>query len=80
MTKRAESRTTTTGTAAAAAAVMVKDPATASGPTDAPSHREEIARLAYSYWQTRGCPIGSPEEDWFRAEREIREQAVSLAE
>jgi hypothetical protein len=30
-----------------------------------------IAVLAYEYWQERGCPHGSPEEDWFRAEQEI---------
>ena len=35
---------------------------------------EEIARLAYSFWEQRGCPQGSPEEDWFRAEEEIRRQ------
>jgi len=29
----------------------------------------EVAALAYRYWQARGCPIGSPEEDWYRAER-----------
>lgn len=34
-------------------------------------YREEIARLAYYLWQARGEPDGSPEEDWFRAEREI---------
>jgi hypothetical protein len=28
----------------------------------------DIANLAYRLWQERGCPIGSPEEDWFRAE------------
>ena len=28
----------------------------------------EIAALAYQYWQERGCPIGSDQEDWFRAE------------
>jgi hypothetical protein len=33
-----------------------------------PTH-EEIARLAYSYWDARGCWGGSPLEDWFRAER-----------
>jgi hypothetical protein len=33
--------------------------------------REEIARLAYSYWEARGCQGGSPEEDWTRAEREL---------
>ena len=37
----------------------------------APTH-EEIARLAYSYWEARGCRGGSPWEDWFRAERELR--------
>jgi hypothetical protein len=31
-----------------------------------------IARLAYAYWQARGCPAGSPEEDWLRAEDELR--------
>jgi hypothetical protein len=36
-----------------------------------PTH-EEIARLAYSYWQARGCHGGSPWEDWFHAERELR--------
>jgi hypothetical protein len=34
--------------------------------------RERIALLAYSFWERRGCQGGSPEEDWFRAEQEIR--------
>jgi hypothetical protein len=34
--------------------------------------REAIARLAYSYWEARGCVGGSPEEDWIRAEQELR--------
>ena len=33
-----------------------------------PSH-EEIARMAYSYWEARGRKGGSPEEDWHRAAR-----------
>ena len=33
------------------------------------SEHERIARQAYSYWQERGFPEGSPEEDWFRAEQ-----------
>jgi len=37
------------------------------------SKREEIALLAYTYWVQRGCQGGSPEEDWFRAELELRE-------
>lgn len=37
----------------------------------APTH-EEIATLAYHYWESRGRPIGSPEEDWLRAERDVQ--------
>ncbi len=40
-----------------------------------PTH-EEIARLAYSYWDSRGCPGGCPEEDWTRAELELRARAI----
>jgi hypothetical protein len=40
------------------------------------SPREEIALRAYHLWEARGCPIASSEEDWLRAEEEIRgEQA-----
>ena len=34
---------------------------------------ERIAALAYFYWQQRGCPEGSPDQDWLCAERDIRE-------
>jgi hypothetical protein len=27
-----------------------------------------IAELAYYLWRERGCPDGSPEEDWYKAE------------
>ena len=41
------------------------------------SRDEERALRAHRLWEERGCPIGSPEEDWFRADEEIRsEQAV----
>ncbi|MCC7176361.1 MAG: DUF2934 domain-containing protein [Bryobacterales bacterium] len=33
---------------------------------------EEIARLAYSYWEARGRTGGSAAEDWFRAELELK--------
>ena len=33
--------------------------------------RGRIAALAYSYWEVRGCPDGSAEEDWYRAEAEL---------
>jgi hypothetical protein len=38
------------------------------------SVQERIALLAYNYWEQRGGIGGSPEEDWFRAEREILSQ------
>jgi hypothetical protein len=36
---------------------------------------EQIAELAYSFWVERGYQNGSPEEDWLRAERELRAQS-----
>ena len=33
---------------------------------------EEIARLAYASWELRGRPVGSAEEDWLKAEEELR--------
>ena len=45
-----------------------------SEPVRAISH-EEISRRAYFYWEARGCQGGTPEEDWFRAERELLELA-----
>lgn len=38
---------------------------------------EEVARLAYSLWEARGGQIGNPEEDWLRAEEEIRQRLTS---
>jgi hypothetical protein len=31
--------------------------------------REATARLAYDLWVQRGRPLGSPEVDWFAAEK-----------
>lgn len=39
---------------------------------------EEIAAVAYSRWQARGCPEGSPEEDWFHAAQELRARAEGI--
>ncbi len=41
---------------------------------------EDIAALAHQLWQARGCPEGSPEEDWFRAARELRDRKEKLRE
>src|SRR5213593_629535 len=40
---------------------------------------EQIALLAYSYWEQRGCQSGTPEEDWLRAEEELRMRTASAA-
>jgi hypothetical protein len=32
---------------------------------------EFIAKLAYKFWTQRGCPLGSPEVDWFAAEQAV---------
>jgi hypothetical protein len=35
------------------------------------NRHEFVAKLAYKLWQQRGCPFGSPEVDWFAAERSV---------
>ena len=40
---------------------------------------DEVAALAYSYWEARGCQGGCPEEDWLRAEQELRVALGRLA-
>jgi hypothetical protein len=32
---------------------------------------DQIAALAYSFWEARGYQGGSPEEDWLRAEKQL---------
>jgi hypothetical protein len=32
---------------------------------------KRICERAYQLWEERGCPEGSPDQDWFMAEREI---------
>ena len=39
--------------------------------------QEQIAKLAYSYWVSRGYQGGCPQEDWLRAEQELLETGVS---
>lgn len=46
--------------------------ALASGHGVMTSAHDEVAALAYQLWQARGCPYGSAEEDWLRAESEVR--------
>jgi Protein of unknown function (DUF2934) len=41
--------------------------------------QEETQRLAYQLWLERGCPVDSPEQDWFRAEEELRREGPPIA-
>jgi hypothetical protein len=59
-------------------AAGVSRPPAAIIPTQAPDS-SAIEVRAYELWVQRGCPIGSPEVDWFRAEAEIRGNPVSAA-
>jgi hypothetical protein len=63
--------TTKSGEAANGTPKKRKPAAKKQTPTPAPS-REEIARLAEKYWAERGWPEGSPEQDWLRAEQELK--------
>lgn len=40
---------------------------------------EEVATLAYTYWVERGYADGCPEQDWLRAEAELRQRALATA-
>lgn len=55
----------------------VQEPGTATYPDLnsllAALEHERIATLAFFYWHERGCPEGSPDDDWLRAEQHIRE-------
>lgn len=50
-------------------------PSRPAAPVAEPTH-EDIARLAYSYWEARGCQGGSQDEDWLRAVAELRRQTM----
>ena len=64
---------------AGAAAATAKAPVVESADSVSVPEHEQIARLAYFHWQARGCPLGSPEEDWFEAEAELRKPAAKAA-
>jgi hypothetical protein len=40
---------------------------------------KEIEELAYLYWEERGCQGGSAEDDWIRAEAEVRKRCSTAA-
>jgi len=38
---------------------------------------ELVQKLAYQHWEDRGCPLGSPEIDWFAAEKAVRSSLLA---
>ncbi len=58
-------------TSAGAGSSSVEAPIIDSVGVMSPSN-EEIAKLAHSYWIARGHAHGSAEEDWLRAEQELK--------
>jgi hypothetical protein len=51
---------------------------TAAAPAVYEPNHEEIALLAFLYWESRGGQGGSAEEDWLRAEQELRVRAAAV--
>ena len=39
---------------------------------------KRIEELAYRLWEERGRPLGSPEEDWFRAEEFLQRRSSPM--
>jgi hypothetical protein len=70
ITRRKPARTVRAKHSAIPAETVTDSAVTAETGTE-PTH-EDIALLAYSYWLQRGCVDGCPEEDWMRAEQELR--------
>jgi hypothetical protein len=52
--------------------LLVTNSAEESSPGLGEPNDEEIAARAYEYWKKRGGAHGSSEEDWYRAEEELR--------
>jgi hypothetical protein len=44
-----------------------------------PENHDDVAFLAYRLWQERGSPFGSDQEDWFRAENELKRRIILVA-
>jgi DUF2934 family protein len=38
---------------------------------------DDIAARAHELWQARGCPDGSPQEDWFHAAEQLRSRTYA---
>jgi hypothetical protein len=67
-----------------AAATMMLEMSTVSEPVQTTATvrptEDEIATLAYQLWLDNGCPVGSDQEDWFRAEAMLRTALIATCE
>ena len=72
--KRARSRSTATPRRTAG---KKTETATSNGSPHASVDPNEIASLAHALWEARGGQGGSPEDDWYRAEQELRAPRVT---
>ena len=60
----------------AATATSVSEPLAAS--RELQPSRDQIAALAQALWEARGCPEGSAEDDWYRAEEQLSAQTQTV--
>lgn len=70
-----KTKTTTKPRAAAIKAATKAAPKKVTAVKVSKPSREEIERLAKTYWQERGCLDGYAEVDWLRAEKELHKAA-----
>jgi len=75
----AKRRTTRTKTSESLRSEISSNDSTQANTPDPTLDREAVARLAYSYWEARGFADGSAEEDWLRAEQELRNGHMTIA-
>ena len=62
-------------TAARTNLTAINEPKSERTNTFATPTAEEIRRRAYELWEQRGCEHGKAEDDWYRAEDEVRTQS-----
>lgn len=60
------------------AATEIAAPQSVAAVPVAEPQQADIAKLAFLYWEARGYQGGSPEEDWLRAEQELRTRSAIL--
>jgi len=73
--KKAKAPAKPRATVASAKQTSEKKTTVGKPPTARTPSREEIAQLANRYWTERGRQNGQHDQDWLRAERELKKAA-----